>query len=379
MPDLLRVGALELTFACVFTVLALVEVTQLRRQHKRLRGFNKGSRLEAFSLAELSVAHASLQRRYRQARDLIELMAEFNQILEFQAVLDRLSRRLSQFFAGDDVAIWIRRASGEFDLAASVGDGLGQRTAPDVTRLSNVLAQGTVFRPPKWQQTETPSMAAPLLDWRGAGLGVVVVSSQRRTAYTAEDGDFLRAVLAHAAMAVQNAARFEVADRLSRLDPLTGLRNRGDFDRALQESVARALAAGQSLSLLLADVDHFKEINDSRGHPEGDRVLRQISQLIAQAAGESERAFRIGGEEFALLLSCSRPPAVHAALRLGARIGEERLFDDGTPLTVSIGVASLPQDACEPAALVAAADQALYRAKAGGRNRVEVAQLSREP
>lgn len=379
MTELLRVGALEVTFAIVFTVLALVEVTHLRRQHKRSRRMADGSRVEALSLAELSVAHASLQRRHNQARALIELMGEFNQVMEFKAVLDRLSHRLSQFFAGDDVAIWIRGTAGVFELAAEVADEVNQCSVPDEARLTGVLAQGTVVMPAAWQQSERPWMAAPLLDWHGAGLGVIVLTSHRRSAYTGEDADFLRAVLAHAAMAVQNAARLEVADRLSRLDSLTGLRNRGDFDRALHEDVARALFAGQSLSLLLVDVDHFKAVNDSRGHPEGDRVLRHIAHLIAQIGGEPDRAFRIGGEEFALLLASTKRAAHHVGLLLCARVGQEAFFDDRTPLTLSVGVASLPQDACEPAALVAAADQALYRAKNRGRNRVEVAQVSREP
>jgi len=170
-----------------------------------------------------------LQRGYRQARALIHLMGEFNQVMEFQAVLDRLSRGLSQFFAGDDVAIWIRSTGGNFELAAGVRHDVASAVGSDAARLRSVLAHGSAVIPPAWQQTERPWMAAPLLDWRGLDLGVIVLTSHRRSAYTVEDVDFLRAVLAHAAMAIQNAARFQVADRLSRLDALTGLGNRGDY------------------------------------------------------------------------------------------------------------------------------------------------------
>ena len=373
MSELLSVGALEVTFALVFTVLALCEVTHIRRQSKQLLRRIEVSRLEAHKGAELSVAHATLQRGYSQARALIHLMGEFNQVMEFQAVLDRLSRGLSQFFAGDDVAIWIRSTGGNFELAAGVRHDVASAVGSDAARLRSVLAHGSAVIPPAWQQTERPWMAAPLLDWRGLDLGVIVLTSHRRSAYTVEDVDFLRAVLAHAAMAIQNAARFQVADRLSRLDALTGLGNRGDFDRALHEATSRALPAAESLSVLLADVDHFKHINDSRGHPEGDRVLRHVAQLIAQAAGEPSAAFRIGGEEFTVLLALAKPAAISVAVLLCARVSQEAFFRDSTRLTLSIGVASLFEDGRDPATLMAAADHALYRAKAAGRNRVHAA------
>ncbi len=373
MSELLRLAALEVTFGLVFTVLALCEVTRLRRQSKQLLRQIEISRLEAPSLATLSVAHASLRRSYSQARALIHLTGEFNQVMEFRAVLDRLSHGLSRFFAGDDVAIWICSTGGDLELAAGVRHDVASLVGPDAAWLRSVIAQGSAVIPSAWQQAEKPWMAAPLLDWRGLGLGVVVLTSHRRSAYMAEDGDFLRAVLGHAAMAIQNAARFEVADRLSRLDALTGLGNRGDFDRALHEATARALLTAGSLSVLLADVDHFKYINDSRGHPEGDRVLRHVAQLIAQAAGEPNRAFRIGGEEFAVLLPQAKAAAVSVAVRLCVRAGQEAFFGDSTRLTLSLGVASLPDDGQDPATIMAAADQALYRAKAAGRNRVHAA------
>lgn len=373
MSELLRLGALEVTFALVFTVLALLDVAHLRRQSKQLMRRIEMSRLEANSLAELSAAHAVLQRRYSQASALIYLMGQFNQVMEYKAVLVRLSRGLSEFFAGDRVAIWIRRPGGNFELAAAIGDDRADMDDPDPAWLNTMLGKGSIVIRPAWQQTEAPWMAAPILDWRGNGLGVIVLTSHRRSAYAPEDRDFLEAVLGHAAMAIQNAARFETADRRSRLDPLTGLGNRGDFDRALHDALTHALLAAGSLSIVLADIDHFKQINDSRGHPEGDRVLRHVARLIAQSAGTPGRAFRIGGEEFAVLLAQAKAAAVSVAQLLCVRVGQEAFFDDDTRLTLSIGVSSLPEDGRDPAALMAAADQALYQAKAAGRNRVHPA------
>src|SRR3989442_1790716 len=239
MSELLRVGALEVTFALVFTVLALSEVTHLRSQSKQLLRRIEMSRLEAHKGAELSVAHATLQRGYSHARALIHLMGEFNQVMEFQAVLDRLSRGLSRFFAGDDVAIWIRTAGGNFQLAAGVRHDFASAVGPDATWLRSVLSQGSTVIPPAWQQTERPWMAAPLLDWRGIGLGVIVLTSHRRSAYTVGEGDFLRAVLGHAAVGIPKAAKIQVAGRVLGLYRFTSLGNRRGFDRDLHAGTAR--------------------------------------------------------------------------------------------------------------------------------------------
>src|SRR6266480_3362939 len=103
MSELLRVGALEVTFALVFTVLALCEVTHIRRQTKQLLRRIEVSRLEAHKGADLSLAHATLQRGYSQARALIHLMGEFNQVMEFHALLDRQACPLSRSSARPDV------------------------------------------------------------------------------------------------------------------------------------------------------------------------------------------------------------------------------------------------------------------------------------
>lgn len=373
MSGFLKVGALEVLFALVFTLLALYDVGQLRRQRRQLEESIRASRLEARRLAELWVENANWQRQYRQARALIELMGEFNQVMDLQVVLDRLTQGLSRFFAGDGVAIWILGAGGNFELAAGVMQGVPSMLRHDEAWLRRILDGTLPLAAPSWMQPERPWMAASLLDLQGHQLGVVMLTSDRRALYTADDGAFLRVVLGHAAMAIQNAARFEIVDTLSRLDALTDLGNRGEFDRSLRDEVTRALVAAMPLSLLLADIDYFKQINDSYGHAEGDRVLKEIAQLIAEAAREPNTSFRLGGEEFAVLLGEAKAAAVSAAETLCSRVEDYAFFDDGARLTLSIGVASLPEDGREPAALVAAADKALYKAKSEGRNRVRAA------
>ena len=159
---------------------------------------------------------------------------------------------------------------------------------------------------------------------------------------------------------------------LARTDGLTGLLNRRAFDSELGIAAARAERYQRDLSLVLIDIDHFKALNDTFGHPAGDAVLRIVARTLVANARRVDVAARIGGEEFAIILA-DTPSA--AALRLAERAreaisaaGVERIS-----FTASLGVASLGADARTPAALLKAADTALYVAKQAGRNRVRFA------
>lgn len=174
---------------------------------------------------------------------------------------------------------------------------------------------------------------------------------------------------AHAGLAIENALMYEAIRQQADLDSLTRLWNRGAFERLLMEGKAAAERTRQPMSLLILDMDHFKEYNDRFGHPAGDEALTRIATLLKQTAREQDHVARYGGEEFALIL-----PATSKlnALKLAERI---RLAMDQThlPLTLSAGVATFPQDAQEPEGLLKGADKALYEAKRLGRNRVVIA------
>jgi diguanylate cyclase (GGDEF) domain len=165
----------------------------------------------------------------------------------------------------------------------------------------------------------------------------------------------------------------EALRRLATRDQLTGLFNRREFERILAEEEERSRRFGHPVSLLMIDIDRFKWINDTHGHPVGDAVLREVARRLANEVRSVDRVARYGGEEFAVvLMETDRNAAIEMARRLCAVVEREPvLANDTLPLnvTVSVGAASLPEDAARGEQLVAAADKALYAAKGAGRNR----------
>ncbi|GAA3930602.1 GGDEF domain-containing protein [Luteimonas lutimaris] len=164
--------------------------------------------------------------------------------------------------------------------------------------------------------------------------------------------------------------------QLATRDALTDLCNRRHFTEQVDREIARALRHGRPLSMCIVDVDLFKPINDRYGHISGDEVLRAIAAQVQRHARHGDLAARIGGEEFAVLLPECDATAAHAfAERLRADVAAT-LFapgDESQHITVSIGIAGLAPGRNTRSRLMAAADAALYRAKADGRNRVRIA------
>jgi len=176
------------------------------------------------------------------------------------------------------------------------------------------------------------------------------------------------------------AVRLEEVNRryqeMAVTDPLTGLRNRRYFEDRLREECARTDRTYQPLSLIMLDLDHFKDVNDVHGHPVGDEVLAHVARLLAGSVRSCDVACRVGGEEFAVLCPGAREDvARRVAERIRRALEQTPLSLSGgkeVSLTGSLGIAVREPDGGTED-LVRQADLALYRAKAGGRNRVEVA------
>jgi diguanylate cyclase (GGDEF)-like protein len=164
-------------------------------------------------------------------------------------------------------------------------------------------------------------------------------------------------------MAIVSAQQLEQLKVLANQDPLTGLPNRRAFMRELEHEVERALRYGHPLTLAIGDVDRFKQINDTHGHPAGDRALCLVADTLRAGLRANDGAFRLGGDEFALLLpETTRDEAAEVVRRLyaGFRETAPELFGD---LQMSAGLATLPDGAGDAEALIRRADAALYEFK----------------
>lgn len=223
-------------------------------------------------------------------------------------------------------------------------------------------------------------MAIPLR-CRARTVGAVVLLD--RTASAAEPrfgggvADLLIAVLEGPAVALDNALTLRRAEALSVTDDLTQLYNSRYLNQVLRRESKRASRSGRPLSLLFVDLDGFKEVNDTHGHLAGSGALVEAADVIRRSARETDVVSRFGGDEFALILpDTGSEGAAAVGDRVRERIAEHRfLAGDGLDihLTVSVGVATLPDVAASAEELVKAADAAMYRVKASGKNGVFIA------
>ncbi|HEX2765192.1 MAG TPA: bifunctional diguanylate cyclase/phosphodiesterase [Candidatus Limnocylindria bacterium] len=166
--------------------------------------------------------------------------------------------------------------------------------------------------------------------------------------------------------------RYEAALADALTDPLTGLGNHRAFHEELDRQVAASQRYGTPLSLALIDLDEFKQINDKSGHAAGDRMLRGFAHILNSATRRADRPFRIGGDEFAVILPHTDLAGAHIVTRriLAQSLGPSLRSEDVSPVSFSAGVSSMPEMATDRSRLFNQADVALYAAKRGGRTDV---------
>jgi two-component system, cell cycle response regulator len=172
----------------------------------------------------------------------------------------------------------------------------------------------------------------------------------------------------HGALVLRNAWLLERVQELAATDALTGVANRYSFQNTLESELERAARAGEDVSLAMLDIDRFKRLNDAHGHQVGDEVLKRVAALLSEHCRRYDTVARYGGEEFALILPATDRVETRAIVD---RMRRQIEAVSGDPkVTISAGVATFPTDAATADDLVAAADEALYASKRGGRNRV---------
>jgi diguanylate cyclase (GGDEF)-like protein len=221
--------------------------------------------------------------------------------------------------------------------------------------------------------------------------GVLELSNRRSGgAYTPRDRELLRIFAAYMSSSIQNALDAIRARAQARIDDLTGLFNSRYFHTRLDDEISRADRDGSDLSLMFIDLDHFKEVNDRFGHLAGSWTLQKVAQLLSENAPDAAVLARYGGDEFVVILpGANLPRALATGESMRHVIAEATFFEAGAeetpnpapPVTASIGVASY-RDHLAPGGtqrrretiFLRLADSAMYRAKANGRNRVEIAE-----
>jgi diguanylate cyclase (GGDEF)-like protein len=210
----------------------------------------------------------------------------------------------------------------------------------------------------------------------GEIIGCISLNSDQPNAFDAQDLQFLSVIGYQMASSLKHFQRFSSIKNIAIYDTLTNLYNRRYFEERLEVEAQKSFFSDTSLSLVMMDIDHFKRVNDTLGHTEGDKVLCKIASLLKASVRKKDTVARYGGEEFILVLP-------EAGLEESSMISERiRRLVESTPfevgqaqinLTVSLGISNFPSHhARTKEELVRMADLALYDAKRGGRNRVRI-------
>jgi len=208
----------------------------------------------------------------------------------------------------------------------------------------------------------------------GEILGCISLNSDQPNAFDAQDLQFLSVIGYQMAATLKHFQRFSSIQNIAIYDTLTGLYNRRYFEERLGIDAQKSFYSGTSLSLVMVDIDHFKKINDTFGHTEGDQILHKISSLLKTSVRKKDTVARYGGEEFIIILPEAGLEESFIIAERIRRLVENTSFEAGQAqinLTLSLGISNFPSHrAKSKEELVKMADQALYDAKRGGRNKV---------
>jgi diguanylate cyclase (GGDEF)-like protein len=363
-------------------------------------------------IEELNELAVTLDRRFRELHRLQEITAEVNKGLFIEDTLtliydtfaefipyDRIGcallcdegARVRSFWSKSRISLSLRLKDGY--RATLAGSSLEQVLATGEPRIINDLEAYLAKHPNSLstrlvlQEGVRSSLTCPL-QVEGKGIGFLFFSSASKHTYQKLHQEVFVYLARIVSSIIEKAQLYrqvhelnvQLEDALARLreqscrDALTGTLNRGAIMALFEQQMQLAGRNKAPLCLLMLDLDHFKQINDSHGHPAGDKVLQQLVQVLSGQLRDSDRLGRYGGEEFMLILAQTElEQGVKVAERLRRAVAamDLRCSDSLVPLSISIGVSGVTPGSTIPcAALLEQADQALYHAKRTGRNRV---------
>lgn len=331
---------------------------------------------------------AALRRRWSRADTLAEMIRAINASLDPERVAEALVAHAADWVPAAGWLVLARDDSGAIRALASRAltptlDGAATAVGGWVMRTGDIFCSADVSADRRLLRADPEATAAAVglpLGCRGGTIGALVamdrVPSARDPRFDRATLTVLMAALEPGAIALDNAVRMQRAEALSVTDDLTQLYNSRYLSQVLRRETKRASRSGRPLSLLFIDLDGFKSINDSHGHLYGSRALVEAASVIRASARETDIVARFGGDEFALVLPDT---GSDGAVFVGERIREKIaawsfLRGDGLSiaLTVSVGVATLPDVAASAEQLIQAADEAMYVVKERGKNGIHV-------
>lgn len=333
----------------------------------------------------------------------VEQLAAFNDIakaltstLEVREVLGLVMQKVSELLKPRNWSLMLYdEARGRLHFEIAVGEGAERLKDLEIAPGEGIA--GAVFSSGKPRRVDdvtlepmfssrfdeqsrfrTRSVLAVPLVARGRCLGVIeLVNGAGDAPFSDDDLQSVTGIADFAAIAIENARNFRRVQELTITDEHTGLYNARHLRQLLESEVVRAQRFSHPLSLIFLDLDHFKSVNDTHGHLVGSALLTEVGQLLVSCIRQVDSAFRYGGDEYAVLLVETD--------RAGARVTAERILQGfrsrqflqvrglSIQLTASVGLATYPEDAQAGIDLLNVADQAMYRAKARGRDRVMAA------
>src|SRR5438270_4494625 len=333
----------------------------------------------------------SLERkRARQLEAINTIAQQSTAVMDLEDLLARVCSVIQLAFQVSHVSLLLREES---DLVMRAHQGTltpctppGQRFPASQEPWSSVIATSgrvidkdvsTIPEPRRLFYEAASRMSIPLISF-GQTLGVLTLHSSEKNAFRESELQSLESVADICANSIQNAHYVERVKQLAYLDGLTGIFNRRFFELRIIEEIERARRYGTGLAVIMADIDHFKGLNDEFGHLLGDEVLRQVSCIFHQQVRKIDIVCRYGGEEFAILLTQTNAEQAMAIGEKLRRMVASHQFP-GVPRTVTIsaGVAVFSTHGTLRDELIRAADNGLYAAKQAGRNRVCLASLAR--
>jgi diguanylate cyclase (GGDEF)-like protein len=326
----------------------------------------------------------ALRRRLSRANVLADVVRDVNSTLDPEGVADAIVSQASQWLPAPAWVVYAIDNAGVGTFGASGVTAALETSAAAVGHwvIKHGVACGAtdVAADPRFGGGASVAVIGFPLECRGKTIGALIgldkAPSAREPRMTPATLVVLLAALEPGAIALDNALRVQRAEALSVTDDLTQLYNSRYLSQVLRRETKRASRSGRPLSLLFIDLDGFKSINDSHGHLYGSRALVEAAGLIRLSARETDVVARFGGDEFALILpDTGSDGAAAVGERIRERIDAHRFLQgDGLSihLTVSVGVATLPDVAASTEGLIQAADEAMYHVKDHGKNGIYI-------